>query len=53
MLVVSIRPTRQKQFVVTAFMRSFAGFRCMAPMNRGTTNGFDEYLLLVVEGRFD
>ena len=42
---VNIRRTRQEQFVVTAFMRSFVGFRRKAPMNRGTTNGLDEYLL--------
>ncbi len=29
---------------MTAFMRSFAGFRRMAPMNRGTTNGLGECL---------
>ena len=31
-------------FVVIAFMRSIMGFRCPAPMNRGTTNGLGEGL---------
>ena len=49
---VSIRRTRQEQFVVTAFMRSFAGFRCTAPMNRGTTNGLGEYLHNAIDNSF-
>ena len=32
-------------FVVIEFMRSIMGFRCPAPMNRGTTNGLGEGLL--------
>ena len=43
-LPVSIRPTRHKPFVVTAFMRSSPRIVEVAPMNRGTTNGFDECL---------
>ena len=42
--IVNIRPTRQKQFVLTAFMRSFVGFRCTASMDRGNTNGLGECL---------
>ena len=49
---VGIRPTRQEPFVVTAFMRSFAGFRCTAPMNRGTTNGLGDCLRRDVSNPF-
>ncbi len=41
---VLVRRTRQEPFVVTAFMRSFTGFRRKAPMNRGTTNGLGDCL---------
>jgi hypothetical protein len=36
--------TPQNSFVVTAFMRSAARIFEVAPMNRGATNGFEEYL---------
>ena len=48
-VILSTRETcraRQKQFVVTAFMRSPTGFRYAAPMNRGTTNGLGECSLI-------
>ena len=41
---VSIPGYREARFVVTAFMRSLAGFRRKAPMNRGTTNGSNRFL---------
>ena len=42
--LVSIRRTRHKLFVVTAFMRSYGETGRSGPMNRVTTNGFDECL---------